>query len=145
MHTEIIAGVVVEITQAEYDARFPAIPLADRKAQMLADLAARRWRAETGGVTVAGMMIATDRESQTKVTAAYVQAKADANFLIPDWKFAAGVWGTLDAATIITVGDVVVAHVQACFSRERALETEILAAPDAAALAAIDIDSGWPA
>lgn len=44
----------------------------------------------------------------------------------------------------IAIGDAVTAHIQGCFANEAALTAAILAAGDVAALAAIDIESGWP-
>jgi hypothetical protein len=46
---------------------------------------------------------------------------------------------------LVAIGDAVEAHVQDCFLREREICALIAAAADAAALAAIDIESGWPA
>lgn len=112
-------------------------------AAKLAALAERRWQAETGGTIVAGMPIKTDAESTGKITAAYVQATANPAFTVR-WKVDTGVFVTLDAATIIAIGDAVTAHAQACFDNEDVLTAAILAAEDAPALDAIDIDAGWP-
>ena len=109
----------------------------------LVALAERRWQAETGGTTVGGVPIRTDRESTAKITAAYVQASANPAFSVR-WKVDTGIFVTLDAATIISIGDAVTAHVQACFDNEDVLTTAILAAEDLTALDAIDIESGWP-
>lgn len=116
----------------------------DPVAEKLAALAARRWQAETGGIVVGGLAVKTDAETSAKLTAAYVQAEKNAAFTVR-WKVETGVFVTLDAATIIALGDAVTVHVQACFNREDELTTAILAAADAAALEAIDIESGWPA
>jgi hypothetical protein len=51
----------------------------------------------------------------------------------------------LDHATLIAVAQAVRALVQSCFDREATLSAAISAAADAAALAAIDIEIGWPA
>lgn len=117
--------------------------LEDLRAAKLAELADRRWQAETGGTTVAGTPIKTDAESTGKITAAYVRASANPAFTVR-WKVDTGVFVTLDAATIIAIGDAVTAHVQACFDMEDTLTTAILAAEDAAALGDIDIEAGWP-
>lgn len=131
----------VDLTPEEIAARTPTIE--QSRADKLADLAERRWRAETGGTTVNGMPVRTDRESTAKITAAYVQAK-DNPFFAVRWKVDVGVFITLDAATIIALGDAVTTHVQACFGNEDALTVSILAAQDQAALDAIDINEGWP-
>lgn len=109
----------------------------------LVALAERRWQAETGGTTVGGVPIRTDRESTAKITAAYVQASANLAFSVR-WKVDTGIFVTLDAEAIISIGDAVTAHVQACFDNEDVLTTAILAAEDLTALDAIDIESGWP-
>lgn len=123
------------------------VPEPDRlvasRAAKLAALAERRWQAETGGAVVAGTPIKTDAQSTGKITAAYVQATANPSFTAR-WKVDTGVFVTLDAATIIAIGDAVTSHAQACFDNEDVLTTAILAAEDAAALDAIDIDAGWP-
>lgn len=117
--------------------------LAARKAQMLVALAERRWRAETGGILVAGgMTVATDDRSKTMIMGARIKADADGGYTLR-WKTSAG-FQTLDAATIIAISDAVLAHVATCFDREDALSADIDAAADQAALDAIDIDIGWP-
>lgn len=118
--------------------------IGDRKAMMLAALANRRWIAEEGGTTLGGAPVATDRTTQTKVTAAYLKASANPAYAIPDWKGPAG-WMTLTAPQIAAIGDAIEAHVQACFTREKQIAEAIDAAEDHDALDAIDINSGWPA
>ena len=107
-------------------------------------LAARRYAAEEGGTTFNGLPLATDRTTQTKITAAYVKAMADPDYVIASWKFAAGVFATLDAQTIIAAANAIEAHVQACFAHEASLSAQIMAAADAEALALVDLDAGWP-
>lgn len=115
-----------------------------RRTDIMPALADRRWQAEVGGTTVGGIPVSTDRESQSKLTAAFVQADKNPAFNIPNWKVAPGTFVTLDATTIIALGNAVTAHVQACFDREAELCNEILNAVDDVDLAAIDINSGWP-
>ena len=107
-------------------------------------LAERRWRAETGGALVGNMPVKSAASSTAKITAAYVQAKANPAFTV-NWKVDKAMFVTLDAATIIAIGDAVTSHVQTCFDHEMALTTQIMLAKDAKALDAIDIDAGWPA
>lgn len=131
----------VPLTPEEIAALTPTLEQA-RDAK-LADLAARRWQAETGGMLIGGMPVKTDRESIAKIMAAYVQAQDNPTFSV-NWKVDAGVFVPLDAATLIVVGDAVTTHVQACFDKEMAISAEIMTAPDIAALDAIDIETGWP-
>ena len=122
---------------------FEEISLADEKAKRLQDLAARRYEAEEGGTTLGGNPLATDRITQSKITAAYVKASVDADYEITAWKTGPGVFSTLTAATIIAAANAIEAHVQACFDNEASLSGEITDAVDLAELAAVDIDGGW--
>lgn len=131
----------VDLTPEEIAARTPT--LAQARTDKLAALSERRWQAETGGTLVGGVPVKTDASSTAKITAAYVQAKENPNFTV-NWKVATAMFVTLDAATIIAIGDAVTAHVQACFDNEMALTASIMLAADVAALDAIDINSGWP-
>ncbi|MBG0809842.1 DUF4376 domain-containing protein [Methylosinus sp. H3A] len=122
----------------------PAPTLAALKAAKFAALADRRWRAETAGVTVGGLSIPSDAATQSKLTAAVVAGVLDNNYAVT-WKLANGTFQLLDHATLIAVAQAVRAHVQGCFDHEATLTAAITAAADAAALAAIDIETGWPA
>lgn len=105
----------------------------DRKSQ----LAALRYEKETSGITLAsGVEIATDRQTQSILSAAYNRAKVDPAFSV-DWKGANG-WITLTAEMIIYIGDKVFSYVQACFSHEREL-SELLDQDSST-----DITVGWP-
>jgi len=97
---------------------------------------ARRNAALVTGTTVAGMSIATDDTSQSRITGAALAVTIDPEATV-QWKTGAG-FVTLDAAQVIAVAQAVRAHVQACFDREAAL----LAALEADE--AYDIDAGWP-
>ncbi|SFC21898.1 protein of unknown function [Bosea sp. CRIB-10] len=84
-----------------------------------------RWRKETGGITVAGVTVLTDRDSQAmingagalcdKVPATIVRFKAATGFV------------DLDAATMTAIAIAVGQHVQSVF----ATEAEVVAAIDA--------------
>lgn len=113
-------------------------PLAALKAAKLADLAAIRYAREVAGV--GGLR--TDRESQGLIVGAALAATLDPAYTV-EWKSAAG-WMTLTAPQLLAAAQAVRAHVQACFSNERALAASIEAASDAAELFAIDLGQGWP-
>lgn len=105
----------------------------DRKSQ----LAALRYEKEIAGITLAsGVEIATDRQTQSILSAAYNRAKVDSAFFV-DWKGANG-WITLTAEMIIYIGDKVFSYVQACFSHEREL-SELIDQDSST-----DITIGWP-
>ena len=99
----------------------------DPKVQKRAEIAAARYAAETGGCTVDGVTIATDRGSQALLTASVVMARMDPEFKTR-WKCADGHFVTLDAMQLRAIGDAVIAHVEACFAREGELCEQIDAA-----------------
>lgn len=119
------------------------MPLESARVQALNQLANIRWRKETSGIVVGGAPIKTDAESQGKLTSAYVMASKDPDFSVR-WKIERGAFTTLNASSIIAVGDAVTEHVQACFSREDELTTAILSASNSSELAEIDMEIGWP-
>ncbi|MER9961632.1 DUF4376 domain-containing protein [Mesorhizobium sp. M0045] len=120
----------------------PTDTLAVLRTKKLALLAARRWKAETGGIAINGVAISTDRESTSMLIAAFVTASSDPDYSIR-WKVQNGVFVTLAAADIIAIAAAVRNHVQACFDHEDELSAAILTAGSSAALNAIDIESGW--
>ena len=102
-------------------------------------IAARRWQAETGGISLNGMHIDTGRDSQALITGATVQAMLDPAYSLR-WKAPAG-FVDLTAEQIIGVATAARAHVQACFNRE----AELLDALEAGTFAPEMLDQGWPA
>lgn len=96
------------------------------KAVKIEEIAAARYAAEVGGVTMAGMTILTDRQSQSMITGAALQATLDPSYTCK-WKTPNG-FITLDARTIIGAATAVRAHVQACFDREAELCAKVDAA-----------------
>jgi hypothetical protein len=114
----------------------PAPTFDELKAAKYEEIAAARYAAETGGCTVDGVTIATDRGSQALLTAAVVTARIDPEFKVR-WKCADGRFVTLDAMQLRAIGDAVTAHVEACFAREAELVELIDAAQTAEELAAI--------
>ena len=103
----------------------PPDPGPPTKAQLLDRAAAKRWEIETGGIILNDAPIPTDERTRGVLTAAYVKAQADAAYLITDWKIGPGTYTTLDAATIIAMANAVEAHVQACFSANKAVDAKI--------------------
>lgn len=107
----------------------PEVPEIDRAAA----IASRRWKAEIGGIVWNGWPVATDRDSQAKINAAYVMAR---DGYWPDgagWKFADSVFRVLTGDQVVAMALAVAAHVQMVFAREAAL----MADP------AADINDGW--
>lgn len=119
-------------------AALTALPSADR---LRAYAAEKRWRVETGGITVGGASIETDRASQAMITGAHAYALANPEATIA-FKAAAG-FISLSADQVIAIATVVGAHVQACFAAEATISAAITAGTitDFAAIDAAD----WPA
>jgi hypothetical protein len=99
--------------------------LAGAKEAKLAELAEARWNEEVGGLAVNGVTVLTDDRSKALLTGAVDKARNDPKFTTT-WKSSGGIWVTLDAKTIIAIGEAVSAHVQSCFSKECALASKVL-------------------
>lgn len=112
------------------------------KAAMIAALAAYRFGRETGGVTVNGINILTDRESQATLTGAYVAVQLKPTRLIK-WKGSDGVWTQIDKATVEFLAGAVADHVEACFDVESDKAAEIQALTTVEAVQAYDVTVGW--
>jgi len=87
------------------------------------EIAQSRYTAETAGITVSGVKIKTDRESQALITGAALQALQDPTYTC-NWKTENG-FVTLTAEQIQAVAVAVRQHVQACFDREAVLIEQI--------------------
>lgn len=101
-------------------------------------IAARRYDAETAGITVNGMHLPTYRDSQALVTGAALAAVIDPAYHC-QWKTTEG-FIDLDAQQIIGIASTMRAHVQACFDREAAL----LDALATGTYTDEQLDQGWP-
>lgn len=97
----------------------PPTPFSELKAAKKAEIAQARYNAEIAGVTVNGVSIKTDRESQGLITGAALKALQD-NTYTCKWK---GIDGFVEftAPQIIAVADAVRQHVQSCFDHEAEL------------------------
>lgn len=90
-----------------------------QKQALAAYAASARYTKETAGITVGGVAVATDRQTQAMLAGAYNMATADATFTT-QWKGESGAFVSLDAPTIIAIAKAVGAHVAACFATEAA-------------------------
>lgn len=110
------------VTPEEYLAAHPLPELSfdELKASKIAEIANARYMAETGGVTFDGVTIATDRQSQSLLTAAYIRAQMDAFFTV-SWKTADNTFVDWNAELVRAAGNAVLAHVEACFAKEKEL------------------------
>ena len=107
-------------------------------AQWAYQIAARRFQVETGGVTVEGVQINTDRDSQSLLTGAAFAASLDPGYHIK-WKAATG-FVDLSAQQIIGVASAVRAFVQSCFDRESELLNEVKNGTIELSM----LETGWP-
>lgn len=118
-----------------------SVDLATAKQIKKSQLAAKRWDVETGGMTVSGMTVSTDRDSQGLVTGAAFAASLDDTYTVK-WKTAGG-FIDLDATGIIGIAQAMRAHVQGSFNREAVIASDIDDCTTIAQLDAIDINAGW--
>ncbi|MBC8980740.1 MULTISPECIES: DUF4376 domain-containing protein [Pseudomonas] len=103
--------------------------------QMIANA---RFKHETGGISVDGIVIDTGRDSQALITGAALSAMLDPNYVCT-WKAVSGAVA-LNANDLIAIASAIRSHVQACFDRELAL----LAALANGSFTAGMVDEGWP-
>lgn len=101
-------------------------------------IAARRYEAEVGGITLDGMQIDTDDRSKLLINGAALGATIDPAYVM-QWKTPGG-FVELTGEQVIGIARAVRAHVQACFDREG----ELHAALEAGTLTAAMLDEGWP-
>lgn len=99
----------------------PTAPAATEPVPVVEDLetyaARRRYEVETGGITVNGAVIKTDRESQNLINGARDLAKEDTDAFIV-FK-AAGGFVTVDSPTMGTIAIAVGRHVRDLFAKEK--------------------------
>lgn len=134
-------GNSLEYDQTVMDASNIAL-LSDIKETKHAELAAYRYEREVGGITINGIIIKTDRESQSLIAGAKIYSDLNEAISI-DWKGKSG-WVTINRTTIIAISQAVAAHVQACFTNEKAHAEAITALTTAAEIEAYDFTTGWP-
>ena len=136
-----VPGVLGELTGAEYQAALDAETLAREakvRSNRASQIAARRYAAEVSGITVEGMPIATDRDSNSLITGAALAASLDPSYSV-QWKTSDG-FVTLSAAQILGLASAVRARVQACFNREAVL----LGAVADGTITSEMLEEGWP-
>jgi Domain of unknown function (DUF4376) len=104
-------------------------------------VAAYRYDREIAGLSLNGIEILTDRQSQSKVAEAYILLKHGLITSI-DWKSASG-WIVLDLAFMEGIATVVGTYIQQCFSaeKEHGVLIDSLTLEEAPTY---DIASGWP-
>lgn len=131
---EVVAGAVVE-------------SLPGAKARLWAQVKARREVEVHGGCDTALGRVDTKGDSRQRIHAAVSTAQlalgAGQPFSV-DWTMADNSEVTHDAQAMIAMGLAAADHVASIHATSQALRAAIDAAETAEALAAIDIDAGWP-
>ncbi len=126
-----------------------AVPLTQARAFALAQLAANRWKAQTAGITVGGVLVDTAAQSRALVASARAHADAQAAAgtgpVSVAFKQSNGQFATLNQAQIDGIDAAFGAYLEACFANEAAIAAAVNAAPTVAAVQAVDLDTGWPA
>jgi len=118
--------------------------VARAKMDMLARVKIKRDATEAAGCVTPYGPIDTDRSSQLKIGGASTAALALGENFSTHWRMGNDELVTFDAAKMIEVGLLAVAHVNACQQRKNELDAQINAAETLADLEAIDIEAGWP-
>jgi hypothetical protein len=95
---------------------------------LLAYSADQRWQKEVGGITVNGMYMPTDEQTQYTLTGAVTMVQVTPDTTI-QWKIADGTFITLPGPELVLLAQAVATHVQNCFSTEANLSTGIQATP----------------
>lgn len=126
--TQYYGAPVIEVANGRATATYPVLDYSAGEQEGIieaarehkrGEIASARYEAETSGVSVGGVTIKTDRESQAMITGAALQALADAEYSC-QWKTGQG-FIELTAEQIQGVAVAVRMHVQACFDREAEL------------------------
>lgn len=116
--------------------------LVELKELMKEQATSHRFIVETGGISMNGSHIRTDRESQSTLAGALAFLNLNPATLI-NWKGENG-WILIDLNTVAFLSSCVGAHVQMCFSKERILHEAIDDCETVDDLRDIDIYDGWP-
>ena len=141
LHVQIDAILAAKKTA---DEAITALP--PTKESLKERIAQRRWEEETKGTTVdfgdgRTLAISTDANSQSKLTGLLVVSSMQPNLSVR-WKGNDGKFQTISASDVPVMAGTVLAHVQACFSRESALLDLLEATNDTKAFVAT-IDAFW--
>lgn len=129
----LVPPVSSEITVDEY------------KEKVLSEIRNIRYNKEVGGILFNNSIpIRTDEKSQSKLQGAIALFNLDPNLASVEWEAVPGTFATLTKQNMVDIGVAVGAHIQACFSRSKALTLAVQACTTKAQVDAIDINSGWP-
>lgn len=123
-------------------------PAEAARAAMRARVNAIRDRKETEGFAFAGKLFESDERSVARISNAALTAQsllATGQPFSVDWVAADNSVMTLDGPAMLGMQGALTAHAGILHGHARALKAQIDAAATMAAIAAIDINAGWPA
>lgn len=120
----------------------PVKSLAEVKADLVAAATAERWNRETGGISIGGVQVGTNLDDQNRLSGV-LSAIQLGGLESVDFKAQSG-WVQLTAAELQGIALAISAHVQACFTAERAHHEAIEQLQTQADVDAYDVMAGWP-
>lgn len=112
------------------------------RTELNAQVTEQRWLHESSGIELGGMHIATDISDQNRINTA-ITGLTLSGLPSVDFKAESG-WISLDLADLKGIAAAITAHVQACFSVERAHHEAIEALSTLEDAQAYDVTAGWP-
>nr|WP_240196785.1 DUF4376 domain-containing protein [Stenotrophomonas lactitubi] len=123
----------------------PLVPLkslTEVKEDLLAAATAERWNRETGGILLGGVQVGTTLDDQNRLSGV-LSAIQLGGLESVDFKAQSG-WVQLTAAELQGIALAISAHVQACFTAERAHHEAIVQLQTHAEVDGYDVTAGWP-
>jgi hypothetical protein len=122
---------------------YPVQYLTVMRPSVLTNLSEERKR-RIENFTYHGTPVPLDPESRANLTGAALGLTRNVDVDSIHWKIANGVYATLPRNTILDLADQAFRYVEECFTHEKDIATDIMAATDINVLGAIQIDQGWP-
>ena len=116
--------------------------LDELKADLVAAATAERWARETGGISIGGVQVGTNLDDQNRLSGV-LSAIQLGGLESVDFKAQSG-WVQLTATELQGIALAISAHVQACFTAERAHHEAIEQLQTQADVDAYDVMAGWP-
>lgn len=120
----------------------PQKSLEEMKALLLEAVTDQRWRVETGGLDVNGVLVSTGLDDQNRIASVLAAAQI-AGIASVDFKSASG-WVTLSVAELAQTAGMIAQHVQSCFSAERRHHEAIDQLTTVEAVEGYDVSQLWP-
>lgn len=123
----------------------PLIPVKsveEIRADLVAAATEQRWLHETGGIDIGGVRVGTGLDDQNRLSGV-LSAIQLGGLESVDFKAQTG-WVVLTAAELQGIALAISAHVQACFTAERAHHEAIEQLQTQADVDAYDVMAGWP-